>query len=895
MKIEFEYTLCGGTFIYMILSCLKSISKRRGANNGGVTEPNCFTDLIEIAGLERDYKLSSEDVSTVISKYKHCTLEAPDWMLINRKDYKDSLDELIKTDYASALHSTIVWSSKYLDLITNGDFICKALLEIVYYDETIDKNDKIHANYDGSLVSFNDLFVAEYIHIQAFILGMWHYVICKRNDIPNKTGQKTIDFISDTTGKKKSVRKINDFVGNMNQFKFKSRIMEIEKARIGLRGAFNEPISIIEEEDDERRALLPGKMEMFGISDNSISLPDNAFKEYLENLIDSQKRVKTLLFHNEPRDFESLYICNDIGRLNINSWGTYRSYTDLVTNPTLFEILKISRYLILTGTGGLGKSMMMKHLLFDAAKKYSEYRLIPVLVPLKDYTNKYDNLIDFIYEVFDSYGAEASMEDFKEYLRSGRVLLLLDGLDEIKTNDKSTFEVQLDRFINRYKNNFYIISSRPYVNLLSFNRFTKLALVPFDKPKCLALINKLDLGKDDEQLKLDFLEQLDKHLYYSHKEFAENPLLLTIMLLTYKQKSMIPGEMHKFYAQAYDTLFDEHDNIKPGYKREYKTGLKKDRFSEYFDEFCFLSYQDEKFDLSDEDCKQYFEMLEAVEEDEPLFDWNDFMDDLVDCVCLMYKEGQKYHFIHRSIQEYFCAHYFSRQPDSMLPAIGEFFETSNTRGSDKTFGMLYAMKPKSVEEQIFIPYLKDLFTNPDNELLPPSYEKFIRTIYPVISFDDGDVLYDSETSAASFLYNFIADRKDILAYKGDIYFGCYYDEFISAEYVSYDSDYHVWEGEYGEVECAHGIEETLVTKEEVPAEYLKLFDMPDVCGTSYEFDMNEVLDQEEYYSDVIEEIYKDDFPIRGEFNAMVEYYKKLVSQKTEHKESLHDKLRRKKK
>ena len=170
--------------------------------------------------------------------------------------------------------------------------------------------------------------------------------------------------------------------------------------------------------------------------------------------------------------------------------------------------------------------------------------------------------------------------------------------------------------------------------------------------------------------------------------------------------------MHSFYSRAYDTLFTEHDANKLGYRREYKTDLTQDKFAEYFDEFCFLSYQDGNFDPSPDECKAFFSDLEAVAEYHPQFTWKDFMDDLTDSVCLMYEEGQKYHFLHRSFQEYFCARYFYRQEESSLWDIAMFFDDMDVKETDKTFAMLYDMKPKPIENNVFLRFLKGIF-NPD--------------------------------------------------------------------------------------------------------------------------------------------------------------------------------------
>ena len=209
--------------------------------------------------------------------------------------------------------------------------------------------------------------------------------------------------------------------------------------------------------------------------------------------------------------------------------------------------------------------MMMRHLLLDAVEKYKEYKYLPVFIALKDYnSSKYDNLLDYIYEEVSSFEPKILKEKLEDVMASGRCLLLLDGLDEIKNAERKEFEKKLEKLTNGFGDSIFVISSRPFTHYISFGRFTKMNLAPFSKEQSVKLIEKLDMGPDMNPLKDKFQIDLEKSLYDEHREFAENPLLLTIMLMTYKNHSNIPVKMHKFYSKAYDTLFAEHDAIKPG-------------------------------------------------------------------------------------------------------------------------------------------------------------------------------------------------------------------------------------------------------------------------------------------------------------------------------------------
>ncbi|MBS6373828.1 MAG: hypothetical protein KH431_04360 [Erysipelotrichaceae bacterium] len=127
-----------------------------------------------------------------------------------------------------------------------------------------------------------------------------------------------------------------------------------------------------------------------------------------------------------------------------------------------------------------------------------------------------------------------------------------------------------------------------------------------------------------------------------------------------------------------------------------KTGLTADQFADYFAEFCARSYRDEKFEFTDILSDKYFNTLHERSRGTTAVSASAFRDDLVENMCLMFYESGKYHFTHRSFQEYFCALYFSKQKDKILKPIGDFFEMKQTRATDKTFSMLYDMIPDKV-------------------------------------------------------------------------------------------------------------------------------------------------------------------------------------------------------
>ena len=373
---------------------------------------------------------------------------------------------------------------------------------------------------------------------------------------------------------------------------------------------------------------------------------------YLANIEEAYSEVKTLLYFNQPKPFYSLYVPNHVHQ-------TLERYNHhVIKKITAKSITDISNFIILDGMGGIGKTMMMRHLLLNAIAEHVNLCLLPVFISLKDYDGT--DLMDFVYGETTIYNENLTMDMLKYGLYNGRLLLLLDGLDEIDDERRRKFEKQLKSFTDRYSKNYYIMSSRSYQSFISFSRFTVLKIEPFTKEQALEFIDKIEFRPDEPEFKDRFRKLLADTLYSTHRSFIENPLLLTILLLTFEKFASVPTQMHLFYKKAYVTLSETHDASKSSFRRVYKSGMIAEKIADYFAEFCFHSYKDSKYEFTDEEFERYFNNMRINDKSTTAAN---FAYDLCTNLCLMFYEG-KYQFTHRSFQEYFCAVFFANQDEA---------------------------------------------------------------------------------------------------------------------------------------------------------------------------------------------------------------------------------------
>ena len=280
--------------------------------------------------------------------------------------------------------------------------------------------------------------------------------------------------------------------------------------------------------------------------------------------------------------------------------------------------------------------------------------------------------------------------------------------------------------------------------------------MPLTKAQALQVIEKLDFRIYDKSIKCDFMEELDKRLYKEKRDFASNPLLLTIMLITFEQYHVIPTQKFLFYEQAYEALTQKHDAMK-ALTREYSTGLDPYAFKQYFSEFCIITYQAEQYNFTREQLEQYFQMV--IELNHLNTTPDAFISDATDKICLLYVDGDMYYFCHRSFQEYFAAYFCSRQIEDRFFAIREMFnDKDDSAFDDETLEMLFGMDEQKTELQIIIPFLESIFGAGDDQ---QDYIKYLKRFYPEIVFEKGEVDGWEENRCESAQLMFITDHYGI--------------------------------------------------------------------------------------------------------------------------------------
>lgn len=386
------------------------------------------------------------------------------------------------------------------------------------------------------------------------------------------------------------------------------------------------------------------------------------FGKYFEKSITNLNKVRTILndrTQNLTEIFQPTALKEKIreGR---------KTFEKAIASIDFLPYINKKKYVWITGHGGIGKSTLLKHtmltILMDENKSKNK---IPVYIELRKYNHeeiKRRSIINFIYNEMNVTGFELSIEIFEYMLKKGRFLFLFDAYDEISSDKSQIFLQEFEDFLTKYEKNEVVISSRfmPEGHLDNFIKLYELRTNGLIKKEAVQMIEKT---RYDEEIKKEFIKSLSEGLYDEYESIASNPTLLLLMLSLFRENSNFPKEKSAFLIKAFEELFERHDGRKIAYIRDFRSKvLSKYQMMKVFSAFCFLTYFDTNA-FQDEFSEEYIkEKLDRIIKS---YSWlkslsisgDDLLYDFRVCLCILYKEGEKYYFVHNIFQEFFSAYH----------------------------------------------------------------------------------------------------------------------------------------------------------------------------------------------------------------------------------------------
>ncbi|EAZ88940.1 NACHT domain-containing protein [Crocosphaera chwakensis] len=401
-----------------------------------------------------------------------------------------------------------------------------------------------------------------------------------------------------------------------------------------------------------------------------------AVKKYQKALIEKYEKLAISFRQNRPLEMRDVYVPLRVKESKEQS------------NESLIEAekaLKDYSKLMVTGSPGSGKSVLLKYLTLSYAEQGLSRRFstpfIPVLLELNtlslsDLTVK--ALENQLVNLFSKNDFPNANNFVHQSLKAGYLLLLFDGLDEVIDSSRGEVVKGIKDFLDTYEKCPFIITCRTAVYKNEFYDIVNktLEISDFNDQQIRRFLRswktEMPVGKSVEEL----LKTLDDRPQI--KTLAKNPLLLTIIAYLYTDTKMsLPYSRAEFYRKTIDILSEARDEAK-GVKNSY-TGEKKKRVLQQLALYVQTRTRRNNLPQTSQPFQENRRILSDIEIREEvkkiLPDLNlasDDVDKIIDEIIkrsgllLRLDGGQRYQFAHQTLQEYFVAAALSDQSNKLV-------------------------------------------------------------------------------------------------------------------------------------------------------------------------------------------------------------------------------------
>ena len=288
----------------------------------------------------------------------------------------------------------------------------------------------------------------------------------------------------------------------------------------------------------------------------------------------------------EPLALENIYTKqNVLTRLSNQRWleisdlqnTLHRSRADLSieTVPALEAVTKHQK-LMLLGKPGAGKTTFLQHLALECIQGNFKADCIPVVIFLRTFVvqakeSQDFSLLGYLERFWGNY--HLSSEQIITLLQQGKVLILLDGLDEIPLEYERDIFQQIQQFSQLYYQNSFVITCRLARQQYRFNGFTYVELADFNPTQVeifakrwfMATARDAQTGQTKAQ---QFLEQLQDKNNQAIRELVSTPILLNLICSVFQERLSFPDKRARLYQEGLDILLVRWDRSR---------GIERDR------------------------------------------------------------------------------------------------------------------------------------------------------------------------------------------------------------------------------------------------------------------------------------------------------------------------------
>ncbi len=221
------------------------------------------------------------------------------------------------------------------------------------------------------------------------------------------------------------------------------------------------------------------------------------------------------------------------------------------------------------GRPGTGKTTFLQYLAVQCNRGTFAADRVPVFLSLRDFAEysrkiKSFDLFDYICQILGDCGEEDAA-NLSRLMGAGRLLLLLDGMDEVLNQDSTAVIREIRKFSEKYYQTQLVVTCRTALQKMQLRGFTDVEIAPFSQAQIAAFSKKWFTTLDGTTPQLGrvkanrFMEKLEQPENWQLRQLVVTPLFLHVACWIFQGEYQFPAKRTDFYKQGLDLLLSKWD------------------------------------------------------------------------------------------------------------------------------------------------------------------------------------------------------------------------------------------------------------------------------------------------------------------------------------------------
>lgn len=395
------------------------------------------------------------------------------------------------------------------------------------------------------------------------------------------------------------------------------------------------------------------------------------------------------------------------------------------------------------GIAGQGKSTILRKIFIEEMNRGQYF---PFFIELRR-IQKDEGILVHLENTLINLGIKINEKSLSDFLNSRKVLILLDGYDEVRSEKRLEILNEIINIESKYDTRI-ISTTRPDTEICSEVDRVNFHVKKLSKNEILDILEKLDKRNESPELK----QVITKNALLS--EILVTPILVNLFAVCYPYLDVIPNDPVDFYDKIFLTLYSRHDKIK-NFSREKYSKVNSSKAQEIFSTLSYISLVGGNIEFCEESLNQDLNIslnLNYIDSTE----LENIKNDIINITCLIQPDGfDRYVFLHKSIQEFHAAKFIATLDSENKRNI--YDDISKSIINDDSFDNVISFL-KNIDKKDFHTMLTEKFAEDQNlkQISAPEIRKRANEIaYEIIKEKEFGIDVSQEEMKKNYEFAFV--------------------------------------------------------------------------------------------------------------------------------------------